>query len=148
MANSRFRITVEEYVREWMRQAFGHTFRAAPIQLCDGGMFDCDAVSTAGTVIACICTNAGITISGKKATPKLHKIRSDILPLLRATANRRIIALTNSPMYELCREQARAGRLPREIELVLVPLPVAIHDQLVIDHEEAAAEVMPKRTGT
>jgi hypothetical protein len=134
MANSRFRLTVEEHVREWMQSAFGRTFRPAPIRLCDGGTFDCNAVSIDESIIACICTNAGITVSGRTATPKLHKIRSDMLYLLRATADHRIIALTNSSMYDLCCKQARAGRLPQEIELVLVPLPLAIQEQLTIDH--------------
>ena len=143
MANSQFRLVVEKYVRANIAQELGQAFRAAPVRLLDGGAFDCDAVSADDKILGCICTNAGLTISGRCAAPKLHKVRSDILFLLRAHADRRMIVLTDKAMYDLCRRQALAGRMPAEIEFTFVPVPQAMQAQLRRSHEQAAREVTP-----
>jgi hypothetical protein len=148
MADSRFRLVVEEYVRACIAQELGQAFRAAPVRLLDGGVFDCDAVSADDKILACICTNAGLTISGRCAAPKLHKVRSDVLFLLRAHADRRMIVLTDEAMYDLCRRQILKGRMPAEIEFTFIAVPPVLQAQLRRSHEQAALEVTPGKTVT
>lgn len=145
MADSRCRLIVEEYVRACIAQHVGQSVHAARVRLLDGGLFACDAVSADSKILACICTNAGLTVSGRCAAPKLHKVRSDILFLLRAHADRRMIVLTDRAMYDLCLRQAGAGRMPTEIEFTLVPVPPAMQAQLRRSHEQAALEVTPAK---
>lgn len=152
MSKSTFRHDVERFVRdEWLAPIVGQGFREANIALHAGGEFQCDAVSEDRKILASICTNAGKTISlkrSKKATPKLHKVRSDILYMMCAEAERRIVILTDRNMYDLCMEQVNAGRMPVGIEFLLAEIPSEMLEQLGRDHYHAACEVIPGMPGT
>lgn len=142
MADSRYRHEIERFVREaFLPTRFGQTFEAKAIRLCDGGLFNCDAVSHDGTILACICTNAGKTLSGGNATPKLMKVRSDILFMLRAPAERRVIVTTCHDMHALCEKQKRIGRMPREIEFHLASIEAEMRIRLRQEHTAGAAEM-------
>lgn len=142
MADSRYRHEVERFVRETFLPArFGKSFECKAISLSDGGLFNCDAVSDDGSILACICTNAGKTASGRNATPKLMKVRSDILFMLRAPADRRLIVTTCDDMHALCEKQRRIGRMPHEIEFHLADIEVEMRLRLRKEHTVSAAEM-------
>ena len=83
MADSRPQHQAEEWVRGmWLCERFQQTFYKKQLMLTSGGLFEFDAVSHDESIVASISTNGGITASARKATPKLNKIRSDILFLL------------------------------------------------------------------
>ncbi|MGA3201477.1 MAG: hypothetical protein ABSF12_03160 [Bryobacteraceae bacterium] len=141
MADSRYRLVVEEFIREiWLPSSLGGEFKARPVALCDGGIFNCDAVSDAG-ILASICTNSGKTSSGRNATPKLMKIRSDILFMLRAEAKRRLVVVTCVDMHALCEQQKRLGRMPREIEFHLAEIEIEMKIRLLAEHARGAGEM-------
>lgn len=142
MANSRYRHEVEKFVREtFLPVRFGKRFAGKAVCLSDGGLFNCDAVSDDESIIACICTNAGKTASGRTATPKLMKVRSDILFMLRASASRRLIVTTCADMHALCERQRAIGRMPREIEFHLADIEVEMRLRLRQEHIVGAAEM-------
>ena len=124
-----------------MATRLGKCFEAKAVRLSDGGLFNCDAVSDDGTILASICTNAGKTSSGRNATPKLMKVRSDILFMLRAPAARRLIVTTCDDMHALCEQQRRIGRMPCEIEFHLADIEVEMRLRLRQEHTVGAAEM-------
>lgn len=102
MDNSAYRHEVERFVREkWLAARFGQYFTAKDVGLTDGGVFNCAAVSEDGRIIASICSNAGKTSRGRTAAPKLMKVRSDILFMLRSAAERRLVITTCQDMHAL-----------------------------------------------
>jgi hypothetical protein len=142
MANSNYRQEVEKFIREtWLPARIGGNFKPKPVTLSDGGVFKCDAVSENGAIVASICTNAGKTSSGRKATPKLMKVRSDVLFMLRTLADRRLVVTTCEDMYALCEEQRKIGRMPREIEFHLADIEVEMKVRLRQEHALSAAEM-------
>lgn len=142
MANSAYRHEVERFVCEkWLAARFSQHFTAKEVRLIDGGVFNCDAVSEDGKIIASICSNAGKTSGGRKATPKLMKVRSDILFMLRSAAERRLVITTCEDMHALCEAQRRAGRMPREIEFHLAEIEPEMRVKLRHEHIVSAAEM-------
>lgn len=100
MADTRVQLEVEDWVRlHWMSQEFGQPFHRERIRLTWGAFFDFDCVSQDRKIVAAISTSGSKTGAGKKAAAKLQKIRSDILYLLHAKAQRRIVILTEPDMF-------------------------------------------------
>jgi hypothetical protein len=148
MADSTFRTQVEAFVRDqWLCRLIGQVFTKSTVALNTGGKFEFDAVSADNKILACISTNAGRTISmrgrSKKARPKLHKIRSDILYMLCSEAQRRLVILTDLNMYDLCMEEVNGGRMPQGIEFLLADVPNEMQDRLGREHYDGACEVTP-----
>ena len=117
VADTRCQVECEDWIRrEWMPTVFGQPFYRERVQLTSGGVFDFDAVSADRTIIASISTSGSRTAPGKHATGKMMKLRSDILYLLMTNAARRLVILCEKDMYERCKREVGAGRLPKEIE--------------------------------
>ncbi len=109
-----------------------------------GGVFDFDAVSQDRKIAACISTSGGKTATGKHAVGKLLKLRSDMLFLLLAKEpEKRVIVLTEPDMLEVCSKEKTGGRVPHEIEFVLVDLPEALRNKLTQARKNASEEVSP-----
>lgn len=144
MADTRTQVEVEDWVRRhWMHQQFGQQFRRERLQLSAGGVFDFDAVSGDNRIIATISTSSGTTAGGKHPVGKLMKLRADMLFLLMAEAERRLIVLTERDMYDLCLKEKQGGRVPREIEFVKAQIPDELAERLRQAKSFASREVRP-----
>ena len=81
-----------------------------------GGVFDFDAVSDDGKLVANISTSGSKTASGKNAVGKMLKVRSDIYFLFLTKAERTLVLLTEHDMYEQWLKEVENGRVPSSIE--------------------------------
>ena len=99
MADTGVQLEVEDWVRrEWLPREFGQRFSRERLKLTPGGVFDFDAVSADEKIVASISTSASRTATGKLAVGKLTKIRSDMLFLLMASCDQRLVILTDETM--------------------------------------------------
>lgn len=148
MADTRVQLKAEDWVRRnWLPQRFGQPFHRERLELSSGGVFDFDAVSADNSIVATISTSAGTTSSGKTGVGKLMKVRSDMFFLMLATAERRLVVLTEHNMLELCEKEKVGGRVPKHIEFHLAPLPPDLATELAAARETASREVQPRRKG-
>lgn len=145
MADTRVQLEVEDWVRQnWMPQSFGTRFRRERRTLRSGGKFDFDAVSDDDKIVATISTSNSFTAGGKHAVGKLMKLRSDMLFLTMAEAERRVIVLTERDMYERCIAEKDGGRVPPEIEFVLAQIPEELRLRLQKAKAASSKEVSPR----
>ena len=96
-------------------------------------------------VIVTVSTSRHHTSSGRRGAGKLNKIRSDILFLTLAKAQRRVVVLTELDMFRTCQSQKTAGRLPRSVEFLLAKVPKGLAARLRRARRRSAREVSPKR---
>jgi hypothetical protein len=142
MADSVSHREAEIWIREHgLPEKIGGRFSKKRLELRSGGKFEFDAVSDDNNLVISIATNGGITSGGKKATPKLHKIRSDALFLLLVEVERRMIVLSDRLMFDLVQKEVDAGRFPVEVETLLIELPIEIEQALIFARKTAAEEV-------
>jgi len=146
MADTRIQVEVEDWVcREWMPNTFGQKFHRERLRLSSGGIFDFDAVSEDSKIVATISTSGSKTASGKNASGKVFKIRSDMFFLLLVPGiQRRIVVLTENDMVELCRKEREDGRVPNSIEFFHAEIPEALRTRLRNARGVASKEVSPK----
>ena len=131
MADTRTQTEVEDWVRKhWMPGAFGQQFRRERVRLSSGGVFDFDAVPADDQLVGSISTSGAKTSGGKLAVGKLMKLRADMLFLVMAQAQRRLIVLTEADMHELCTKEQAGGRVPVGIEFHLAELPPELAHKL------------------
>ena len=148
MADTRVQLEVEDWVRrEWLPTKFNQQFRRERLRLSAGGVFDFDAVSSDNTIVANISTSSGITSGGKNPSGKIQKLRADMLFLLMVKAEKRLIVLTEKGMYDLCLKEKSNGRVPLEIEFVLVEIPEMLAASLHNAKSIASKEVSPRDIG-
>ena len=145
MADTRVQLEVEDWIRTtWMLEAFGQRFRRERLPLRSGGRFDFDAVSMDEKIIATISTSSSLTSGGKHGVGKMMKLRSDMLFLIMASAERRLMVFTEGDMYKRCLADAEGGRVPPEIEFVLAEIPENLRARLGKAKAKSSAEVSPK----
>lgn len=145
MADTRIQLEVEDWVRlNWMSAQFGSRFSRERVRLKSGGVFDFDAVSEDRSIVATISTSGAKTAKGKNAVGKMLKLRSDMLFLTLVEAKRRIVVLTERDMWEQCRKEFAAGRVPREIEFACAELPHELRERLIESREKASGESLGK----
>jgi hypothetical protein len=145
VADTRVQLKIEDWVRQcWMPPKYGGQFICKGLRLSSGGEFEFDAVSVDGSIAANISTSSAKTASGKRAVGKLQKIRADMLFLLLADVQRRIVVLTEKDMYDLCVREKEAGRVPPEIEFAHAQIPDDLANQLRQARKRASREVSPQ----
>jgi hypothetical protein len=145
MADTRVQLEVEDWVRTaWMLEEFGQKFRRERLPLRSGGKFDFDAVSADERIIATISTSSSLTSGGKHGVGKMMKLRSDMLFLIMASAERRLVVLTEDDMYRRCLAESEGGRVPPEVEFVLAVIPQELRARLEKAKAMSSAEVSPK----
>ena len=145
MADTSTQLIVEDWVRRvWMPERYGQRFSRERISLTSGGVFDFDAVSADGNIVANISTSGSKTASGKHAVGKMLKVRSDIYFLLLAAAERELVLLTELDMYEQWLKEAEKGRVPECIEFVHVKIPSELNLRLQSSRRKASREVSPR----
>lgn len=144
MADTRAQVEVEDWIRKsWLPDKFGQQFRRERLSLSAGGVFDFDAVFEDDRIVASISTSSRKTSSGKRGTGKLQKLRADMLFLTMVKADKKLIILTEHDMYEECRKEKKAGRVPLEIDFYLADLPSDLNTKLRGARERASREVRP-----
>ena len=144
MADTRVQVMVEDWVRrQWMPGRYGQRFSRERVDLTSGGVFDFDAVSADGNIVANISTSGSKTASGKHAVGKMLKVRSDVFFLLLAKADRKLVLLTERDMYERWLSEIEGDRVPDSIEFVHVEIPDDLDSKLKAARKAASREVSP-----
>ena len=144
MADTGVQLEVEDWVRrEWLPREFGQRFSRERLKLTPGGVLDFDAVSADEKIVASISTSASRTATGKLAVGKLTKIRSDMLFLLMASCDQRLVVLTDETMFKQLEKERSAGRVPTSIVFKHAEIPPDLHRRLVSSQKAASREVSP-----
>jgi hypothetical protein len=126
---------------------FGKKFARERVPLRSGGVFDFDAVSEDGSIVATISTSGSKTSGMKNAAGKILKLRSDMLFLTMVEAERRIIVLTEKDMFDQCKKESAGGRVPPEIEFVCAAIPEELRARLITARLKASAESARRTEG-
>jgi hypothetical protein len=146
VADSRVQLEVEDWIRDTpLRTTFGQRFHRERVRLSSGGLFDFDGVSDDRKVVVSVSTSGASTATGKLAVGKLTKIRADVLFLLLAEAEHRVLCLSEQDMFQLCQKEMRAGRLPKEVQVLRVELPSELDQRLKAARKAASDEVRPQK---
>jgi hypothetical protein len=117
------------------------------MQLASGGFFNFDAVSEDDSILANISTSRARTARGKHSAGTIQKIRADMLFLMMAEAETRLIVLTERDMYEFWEAEKRSGRVPDEISFLAIELPPDLSMALAEARRIASMEVTPQPKG-
>jgi hypothetical protein len=124
----------------------GKCFAPRKMKLTWGGSFAFDAVSEDQEIVAAISTSAARTATGKLATAKYQKLKTDALYLLHLESDaRRVMVFTESCMQEYFVRVAKLGRFPSNIELLHIPLPVELQAKVIVGRALASKETSPLR---
>lgn len=116
----------------------GHQFKPGKLKLSWGGSFAFDAVSEDQAIVVAVSTSAARTTTGKLATAKYQKLKTDALYLLHIAGEcRKVMVFTEPCMQQYFSAAATAGRFPPSIELVHIPLPPALQAKVLATRELA-----------
>ena len=120
------------------------SFAPKKLKLTWGGEFAFDAVSEDGSVVVAVSTSAARTATGKLATAKYQKLKTDAFYLLHieSTAEKAMI-FTEPCMKEYFVQHAKFGRFPPDIELLHIPLPAELQRQVEATRARASQETSP-----
>lgn len=144
MADTRVQRAVATWIREnWLPKREGQSFDRTRVKLKAGGEYLFDAVSEDGLTVVSVATSRGPTATGKHGSGKLNKLRSDVLFLLMAQAPKKLLCLTERDMFDVCQKEFAAGRLPKEVEILLATIPPDLDALLKAAREAASKEVLP-----
>lgn len=122
----------------------GLSFSGKKMKLAWGGVFAFDAVSSDEALVVSISTSAALTATGKLATAKFQKLKTDALYLLHLeTDARRLMVFTEASMYAYFKNAVVAGRFPPNIELLHIPLPFELHALVLASRMIASIETSP-----
>ncbi len=116
------------------------------MKLTWGGLFAFDAVSNDESIVVAISTSAARTATGKLATAKYQKLKTDALYLLHLEEKARcLMVFTEESMHEYFKKAVVAGRFPPSIELLHISLPVDLHAQVLASRKVASDETSPNK---
>ena len=122
----------------------GRQFKPGNLKLSWGGSFAFDAVSVDKTIVAAVSTSAARTATGKSASAKYQKLKTDALYLLHIpTECRKIMVFTEPCMCQYFSVAASAGRFPPSIELLHIALPPDLQAKVLETREIASKETSP-----
>lgn len=122
----------------------GISFAPKKLKLTWGGMFAFDAVSDDGAVVVAVSTSTARTATGKLASAKYQKLKTDALYLLHLECKARAVMVFTEPcMRNYFVQAAKSGRFPPNIELLHIPLPAPLQAQVVATRARASLETSP-----
>jgi len=122
----------------------GVLFAGKKLKLSWGGFFSFDAVSQDQTIVVSISSSGARTATGKLATAKFQKLKTDALYLLNLETDvRRIMVFTEESMCDYFKKAALAGRFPPSIELLHISLPSGLNAEVLASREVASNETSP-----
>ena len=123
----------------------GNVFTPKKLKLTWGGAFAFDAVNEDESIVITVSTSASRTATGKLATAKYQKLKTDALYLLHLQEPaRRIMVFTEPCMRDYFQKAAKAGRFPPNIELLHIALPSELQEQVLETRLLASAETSPQ----
>ena len=123
----------------------GQRFAPRKMPLTWGGQFAFDAVSDDGSIVAVISTSSAKTATGKGATAKFQKLKTDALYLLHLAAPARMVMVfTEMDMRDYFDKVTQAGRFPPSIERLFVALPPELQAMVVATRALASQETSPR----
>lgn len=123
VANTSYlRYTVEPWVRDRLRERYGHDFGPRVLPLEPGGSHEFDAVSSDGRIVASIKANSGLTSGGNHPTGKVATCLNEVYFLTLVDADERLLVLTN-PNFHAIFTRAAAGQIARGVKVELLELP-------------------------
>jgi hypothetical protein len=145
MADTTVQKRAEVWIIEYgLPDIFGVSFECRKLKLNWGGVFEFDAVSIDGSVIASVSTSSVKTAGNKLATAKIQKIKCDTLYLLHATgAKKRALVFSELDMLRHFEKEVKNGRFPKGIQLIHVALPPGLQREVEIARRAASLETSP-----
>jgi hypothetical protein len=126
MTATKAQVEAENWIRDkFLPKKFGQSFQQKNLELQSRAQVKFAAVSDDGEIVAAICTSAGFTSNGKKATDELQKVRSDALRflMLAGRPQRRLMIFTDQSMIDVVKDEKKRDRFPKELEILRVKLP-------------------------
>lgn len=148
MTDTKAQNDASKWIREvYLPKKYGQSFRQKNLDLQSKGQFKFDAVSDDNEIVAVISTSVGFTSSGKVATAKLMKVRSDALWFLtlERTPEKRLMIFTDQSMIDLVKDEKKKGRFPSEFEILKVMLPPDLAARVAESQRIASEEVSPRK---
>lgn len=143
MANTRYlRQEVEDYIRTRLSDEFGQPFTAVFLTLRTGGQHEFDAVSDDRTVVASVKSASGLTAGGKKPAGKIKDCIAELYYLSLMEAPTRRLVLT-TPAFFVLFDRATEGAVAEGIDVVCIPLPPKMQEQVDLVVRDASREVSP-----
>jgi len=133
MVDTKAQNEAEKWIREvYLPKKYGQSFRQKNLELQSRAQAKFAAVSDDGEIVAAICTSAGFTSNGKKATDELQKVRSDALRflMLAARPQKRLMIFTDPSMIDVVRDEKKRDRFPKELEILRVKLPADLAERV------------------
>ena len=133
MADTRYQ---KEFVEGWIRTHYlvpllNQPFKKDFLTCTDGGIFECDAVSTDGTFAVMISTSGARAAGGRRAQGSVKKVLFDAYHLSRLlNPTTRMILCTEPDMVKFLEGQKKKGRLPSTVDIRQVELPTDIRRDL------------------
>lgn len=130
-------------VRHFLPKQFnGLSFEEQRVPLIWSGNFAFDAVSADQSVVGLVSTSAAKTVSGKQATAKIQKLKCDTLYLTNiAVPCQKFLVFSEMSMLDHFHKDVKAGRFPKNIELLHAELPPEILTEVNAARLEAQREV-------
>ena len=142
MASTHVQKKCEQWIIDhWLPDHFHEEFKNKRLRMQGRGEFEFDAVSGDKLIVGNISTATAFTYRGAVASGKKSKIRADCLMLSLVSANRMLLLLTEPCMYEFSLKEQEAGRLPLDIEICHVELPLDLKAELSAARNVASKEV-------
>lgn len=143
MANTAFlRYTVEPWVRQRLAETYGQSFSPRVLRLNPGGTHEFDAVSADESVVAGIKSNSGLTSGGNHPTGKVATCLNEVYYLTQVSAPTRLLVLTN-PQFHAIFTRVTTGAIADGVEVVLVPLPAEMQQEVDRVTKRASREMGP-----
>ena len=148
MANT----TAQRQAEQWIiNEAFPKrfpsvSFTGKKMKLTWGGHFEFDAVSDNHSIVIAISTSEARTASGKLATAKFQKLKTDALYLLHLEVEAcKIMVFTEESMCNHFKQESSNGRFPpsSSIQLLHFPLPENLQRKVVAARKIASDETSP-----
>jgi hypothetical protein len=142
MSSSHVQMECEKWIVEaWLPEKYGIPFQKKKLTLQGRGKFEFDAVSADEKIIGNISTALALTYRGQVGSGKKSKLRADCLMLSLGSAERKLMILTESCMHRMALNEQIEGRLPLDIEFLLVELPSSLKGRLCVSRDKASKEV-------
>lgn len=138
---------VEDYVRSELAQRFDQPISKARIKLRTGGSHEFDAVSSDGTVVASVKSASGRTSGGRAPAGKIKDSIAELYYLSLVEAPTRLLVLTTPEFFDIFRRTTE-GAVADGIEVVCIPLPPEMQQQVDAVKRKASEEVSPRRLTT
>ncbi len=152
MADSHVYREAEEEIRaklpeiRFFKEKNLRNFRKDKLRLSSGGEYEFDAVDEEGIAAVNISASKGLTHRGYKQAGTLRKIQAEVDFLTRVNVKYRVLIFVQETAYDVFCEQQKKGRIPKEIELLHVPVSEELQKLLAEAGQKASDEVNPNQT--